>query len=102
MKEKKKRIIITTAGLLILLITIIGATYAYFTAQMGEGVGTDINASTGTTYSLSFQAGKAINIVANQENFGKDKGNQSDSTTATATLVANNVDNHALYNFICI
>ena len=99
MKKETKTLIITWVAVLTLIACVIGATYAYFTAQMGEGVGTDINAATGTTDSLKFTAGKAINIVANQENFGKDKGNLSDATTGQVELMANNTTNDATYNY---
>ena len=99
MKKETKTLIITWIAVLTLILCAVGATYAYFTAQMGEGVGTDINANTGTTDSLKFTAGKAINIIANQENFGKDKGNLSDATTGQVELIANNTTNDATYNY---
>ncbi len=95
----KKVLLLTWLAVLALIGCIVGATYAYFTVQMGEGTGTDINANTGTTDSLKFTAGKAISIVANQENFALGKGNLTDTTTAKAELIANNTTNSATYNY---
>lgn len=49
------------------LIILLWATYAYFVANVGSGSGANINATTGTTDSLSFNAGKIINIYATTE-----------------------------------
>lgn len=98
--ETKKKIGIVALGLL--LITVIGATYAYFVAQKGSGGSANIDVESGTTDLLSFKVGDAITIEANSDNFAKDKGNREGQTTATATLVANNgnytaTDNYYLY-----
>ena len=99
MKEKKEKSFLVIVGVLTLLLTVAGATYAYFIANVGSGSGANINATTGTTDSLSFNAGSRINIYATTENFGQGLGNEADSTTASATLIANNGDNHAKYNY---
>ena len=71
MKEDKKRIKLTIMGVLTLLLTVIGATYAYFAADLGGGTNANINASTGTTDSLTFDAGDPIRIHASLENFAE-------------------------------
>ncbi len=87
MTGKKK---ISIIALLLLLVCVISATYAYFVAQKGSGGSANINVEAGTTDSLTFKSGPAINIIANSDNFAKNKGNQSGETQVSAHLVANN------------
>ena len=91
----KKNTILIAIGLVTLLIVIIGATYAYFTAQGGGSNNTNVDVTTGTTDLLSFSFGDEIYISANETNFGQGMENLSDSTTATAILRANNATNSA-------
>ena len=98
MKDKKK-LTLTIVAVVAFIAVVVGATYAYFVANVGSGSGANINATTGTTDSLSFNTGSRINIYATTENFGQGLGNQADSTTASATLVANNGNNYAKYTY---
>ena len=77
------------------MLTIIGATYAYFAADLGGGTNANINASTGTTDSLTFDAGDPIRIHATLENFAEGMESLKGSTTAIASLKANNTTNQA-------
>ena len=86
-----------TTGLILSIITVVtlilfaaGATYAYFRAQSDTENNTEVNVKTATTDLLTFDVGKEINIVADQVSFAADKTSLSDSTTAKATLTANN------------
>ena len=88
--DNKKNVLMGIIGVLTLLIFVVGATYAYFTAQGGSGANIDTNVITGTTDLISFSFGDEINIQANETNFGQGMGNLSDSTTAQALLRANN------------
>ena len=56
----KKNTILIAIGLVTLLIVIIGATYAYFTAQGGGSNNTNVDVTTGTTDLLSFSFGDEI------------------------------------------
>ena len=85
--------------MIVLVIVVVGATYAYFVAQGGGSANTDVNVQTNTTDSLSFSVGEEINITANQDNFGQGMDNQAGSTTASATLTANNATNQATKNY---
>ena len=91
--DNKKNVLMGIIGVLTLLIFVVGATYAYFTAQGGSGANIDTNVITGTTDLISFSFGDEINIQANETNFGQGMGNLSDSTTAQALLRANNTTN---------
>ncbi len=95
MKKSRLQKISIGIGIFSLLLTIIGATYAYFAANLGGGTNANINASTGTTDSLSFSVGDDIVLNATIENFKKGGNNLVGTTSATATLKANNATNEA-------
>ena len=97
--EKNKTKIITVASLLALVILIIGATYAYFVAQTGEGSQTDIRINANTVDTLTFETGDPITLTLDQENFAEGKGNQTGSTFAKAMLTANNKTNTATEHY---
>ena len=103
-KNEKKVLALSFLGVITFIAVVVGATFAYFTAQSNGGANIDTNIITGTTDLLSFKFGDEINIQANQDNFGAGMGNLSDSTTGTALLRAgdttNNVD--ATYNIYLI
>ncbi len=92
MKNRKSLLAI---ALVMLLAVVIGATYAYFAAQKGSGGSANIEVGAGTTDSLTFQAGNAINITASSDDFYKGAEDKKGSTTATAKLVPNNTTNDA-------
>ncbi len=93
--NEKKVLIFSMIAVVLLIIVVVGATYAFFTAQGGVSANTNVNVQTNTTDSLSFSVGEAISITANQDNFAQGLGNQAGSTTASATLTANNATNQA-------
>ena len=94
--DRKKSLFITVVGVLVLLLTVVGATFAYFQAQSASVASINAGVNTGTTDNLSFKMGDGINILATEENFGQGMGNLSDTTTATAILQANNTTNEAI------
>ena len=91
--ENKKVKIVSIISIIALVITVIGATYAYFAAQTGEGKSTDIKINANTVDTFTFEAGSALNLSLNQENFASGKGNQTGTTFAKAMLTANNKTN---------
>ena len=97
LKDKKKVLFIF--GVVVLILVVVGATYAYFTSQSSGTDNIDINANTSTTDNLSFQVGSAINITANESDFGIDMGNKSGSTFVRAILSANNATNTATKHY---
>ncbi len=100
-KNKKVAII----ALLLLLITVIGATYAYFAAQRGAGGSANIEVGAGTTDSLTFNNEEGdITIVANQDNFGKSNQSITQSASVKAKLIPNNNTNsaHETYNIFLV
>ena len=98
-KNEKKVLALSFLGVITLIAVVVGATYAYFTAQGGGTGNINVNAGTATTDNLSFQVGSAISLTANQEDFGSGMGNKSGETFARATLTANNATNNATRNY---
>ena len=97
--EKNKTKIVTIVSLLALVMLIIGATYAYFVAQTGEGSQTDIRINANTVDTLTFETGDPITLTLDQENFAQGTGNQTGSTFAKALLTANSKTNTATQNY---
>ena len=97
--NEKKVLIFSTIAVVLLIVVVVGATYAFFVAQGGGSSNTNVNVQTNTTDNLSFSVGDAISITANQDNFAQGLGNQAGSTTASATLTANNATNTATRNY---
>ena len=97
--ENKKVKIVSIISIIALVITVIGATYAYFVAQTGEGKSTDIKINASTVDTFTFEAGSAISLNLNQDNFASGKGNQTGTTFAKAMLSANNKTNTATEHY---
>ena len=94
MESKQKRVI-SVIALILLALTIIAATYAYFNAQNGDPAAADIKINANTVDTLTFATGNQISFTINQENFASGTGNQTSSTYASALLTANNKTNTA-------
>ncbi len=97
--KSKKQLFFMVIGALTLIIVVLSATYAYFVAQSSGSSNTNVNVGTNTTDNLSFEVGNSINLNITQENFAQGLGNQAGSTTASATLTANNATNSATRNY---
>ena len=93
--ENQKAKIISIASIIALALTLVTATFAYFMAQTGEGKSTDIKVNASTVDTLTFEAGSAISLNLNQDNFASGAGNQTGTTFAKAILTANNKTNTA-------
>ena len=88
MENKKNTILLTVIAVATLLVAVVGATFAYFTAQGGTTAQTPVNVTTAQTSNGSFSTSGAITINATQENFGQGKGNQVGTATGTVTYTA--------------
>ena len=97
--ENQKTKIISIASIIALALTLVTATYAYFMAKTGEGKSTDIKINANTVDTFTFEAGSALNLSLNQENFASGKGNQTGTTFAKAMLTANNKTNTATEHY---
>ena len=97
--ENQKTKIISIASIIALALTLVTATFAYFMAQTGEGKSADIKINASTVDTLTFEAGSAISLNLNQDNFASGKGNQTGTTFAKAMLTANNKTNTATEHY---
>ena len=97
--ENQKTKIISIASIIAWALTLVTATFAYFIAQTGEGKSTDIKINASTVDTFTFEAGSALNLSLNQENFASGKGNQTGTTFAKAMLTANNKTNTATEHY---
>ena len=88
--NKKVALIITIVFIAVL---VIGATYAYFVAQTGDGKSTDIEISANTVDTFSFAVGDPLKFTADQFTFTEGGTNATASTYAKAILTANNKTN---------
>lgn len=94
---EKKTLILTWAAILSVILVTVGATYAYFQANMGEGQQAELKAQTSTTDVLTFEVSSksGFTIHANYDNFAMGMENLKKKITASATLIANNNTNTA-------
>lgn len=83
------------ASLLLIILVVVGVTYAYFVGQIGSGTTANVRATSATVDTLTFSAGNPINLNANKQNFTRNGSNLVGQTTASATLRANNTTNEA-------
>ena len=92
-KNKKQALILSIVAVVTLIALIVGATYAYFKAQGGEGGSSEVDVTTATTDLLTFKIDNAINISISQSELKKGGTDVSDSIGAHATLTASNSKN---------
>ena len=88
--EKKNTISYTVIAIIVLLVAVIGATFAYFQAQIGAGATANVTVTTQTTDSLAFNAANITVGPVTQANFGSGAGNKSQSGSASVVLTASN------------
>ncbi len=91
MENRKNTILLTVIAVATLLVAVVGATFAYFTAQGGGDVTKNINVKTDTSDSATFTL-EPISITANQTNFAQGEGDQTQTVTGTASFTANSTD----------
>ena len=99
MENKKQAIILSVIASIVLLVLIVGATYAYFQASGGTGTSANLKVTTYTTDVFNFEVGSDISIYADATSFASGKGNASGSTFAKAILTANNKTNTATEHY---
>ena len=94
--KKKNNKLVAVIAIATLLVGVIGATYAYFVSQIGPAATANVTLTTGTNDVVTFSTGSAITIgPLTQANFGSGAGDKSGTTTAVASLKANNQANVA-------
>ena len=88
MENRKNTILLTVIAVATLLVAVVGATFAYFTAQGGTTAQTPVNVQTAQTSNGSFVTNGQISINATQENFYQGAGDQKSTATAKVTYTA--------------
>ena len=88
MDNKKNTILLTVIAVATLLVAVVGATFAYFTAQGGDTASKQVNVITGTAASSSFAIDGAINIYADATNFAQGQANRTGSSNGTVSFTA--------------
>lgn len=92
MENRKNTILLTVIAVATLLVAVVGATFAYFTAQGGEAVQTPVDVKTAQTSNGSFVTNGEISITADQEDFYQGAGNKTGRATATVTYTASSTE----------
>ena len=89
MDNRKNTILLTVIAVATLLVAVVGATFAYFSAQGGGTAFDNIEVKTEAAASSSFSIDKNIAILANMDNFNEDNGEtQHDTMTGTVEFTA--------------
>lgn len=88
MENKKNTILLTVIAVATLLVAVVGATFAYFTASGAQGTTGDVTVSTGTAASSEFGVINALNLYADATTFAKDKGDVTGETTGSVKWTA--------------
>ena len=84
MDNKKNTILLTVIAVATLLVAVVGATFAYFSAQGGGSATNNIEVKTEAAASSSFSIDKNLAILANMDNFAQGRGEtQVDTMTGT-------------------
>ena len=88
MENKKNTILLTVIAVATLLVAVVGATFAYFTAQGGAAVDANINVATGSQASADFGTINDMTIYADATTFAKGAGNREGTSTGTVKWTA--------------
>lgn len=86
MENRKNTILLTVIAVATLLVAVVGATFAYFTAQGGGSDQTDVTVKTETSSNSSIVVQDSLTLTANQENFGEEADTHLKSGEATGTI----------------
>ena len=89
--DKKNTLLLTVIAVATLLVAIVGATFAFFTAQTGEGAHADVRVNTSTSDTVDYGTFEPLIIIANQQNFGENKGSQKATASGEINLTASNM-----------
>ena len=88
MDNKKNTILLTVIAVATLLVAVVGATFAYFTAQGAQGTTAAVTVSTGTAASSEFGVIKALNLYADATTFAEGADDVTGDTTGTVKWTA--------------
>ncbi len=88
MENKKNTILLTVIAVATLLVAVVGATFAYFSAAGGTGTTGNVTVSTGTAASSEFGVIKALNLYADASTFAQGGADVTGETTGTVKWTA--------------
>ena len=88
MENKKNTILLTVIAVATLLVAVVGATFAYFTASGAQGTTGNVTVSTGTAASSEFGVIKALNLYADVTTFAQGGDDVTGETTGTVKWTA--------------
>ena len=88
MENKKNTILLTVIAVATLLVAVVGATFAYFTASGAQGTTGDVTVSTGTAASSEFGVIKALNLYADATTFAQGGADVTGETTGSVKWTA--------------
>lgn len=88
MENKKNTILLTVIAVATLLVAVVGATFAYFTASGAQGTTGNVTVSTGTAASSEFGVIKALNLYADASTFAQGGDDVTGETTGTVKWTA--------------
>ena len=88
MENKKNTILLTVIAVATLLVAVVGATFAYFTASGAQGTTGNVTVSTGTAASSEFGVIKALNLYADATTFAQGGDDVTGETTGTVKWTA--------------
>lgn len=71
MENRKNTILLTVIAVATLLVAVVGATFAYFTAQGGGTASTNVRVETSTSSNSSFEVGAKLFLQVNQDNLAE-------------------------------
>jgi hypothetical protein len=88
MENKKNTILLTVIAVATLLVAVVGATFAYFTASGAQGTTGNVTVSTGTAASSEFGVIKALNLYADASTFAQGGKDVTGETTGSVKWTA--------------
>lgn len=88
MENKKNTILLTVIAVATLLVAVVGATFAYFSAAGGTGTTGNVTVSTGTAASSEFGVIKALNLYADASTFAQGGKDVTGETTGSVKWTA--------------
>lgn len=93
MENRKNTILLTVIAVATLLVAVVGATFAYFTAQGNTSANKAVTVTTHTTDSATFEITGDLTLTASETNFNKtDKADVFKTATATAMFKASTAE----------
>ena len=88
MENKKNTILLTVIAVATLLVAVVGATFAYFTASGAQRTTGNVTVSTGTAASSEFGVIKALNLYADASTFAQGGKDVTGETTGSVKWTA--------------